>query len=195
MPFKTFAPGVLTSSDVNTFLMQQAVITVTSTTRPTSPTTGMTIYETDTDLYRTWSGTAWRRLIANTVTYTPTTNITLGDGTLDARYTQLGDFYVVQFDLTWGSTTSFGAETAFTISAPTAIGSLKYGFGAGAVRDDSLGQTYFAEVRPISATNTIQVGRRVVSGSDVVGGSFSDTAPFTFANPDSIFGVCIYWRS
>jgi hypothetical protein len=29
MAFKTFAPGVLTSSDVNTFLMRQAVITCT----------------------------------------------------------------------------------------------------------------------------------------------------------------------
>jgi hypothetical protein len=60
MAFKTFAPGVLTSSDVNTFLMRQAVIVCTSSTRPASPNEGMTIYETDTDRHAFYTGTAWR---------------------------------------------------------------------------------------------------------------------------------------
>jgi hypothetical protein len=59
MAFKTFAPGVLTSSDVNTFLMRQSVITCTAATRPASPNEGMLIYETDTDLFKVYSGTAW----------------------------------------------------------------------------------------------------------------------------------------
>lgn len=49
MAFKTFTPGVLTSSDVNTFLMRQSIIVCTSATRPASPNEGMFIYETDTD--------------------------------------------------------------------------------------------------------------------------------------------------
>lgn len=60
MPIKTFAIGdVLTASDVNTYLMRQAVISCTSGTRPSSPADGWTIYETDTDLVRIHNGSTW----------------------------------------------------------------------------------------------------------------------------------------
>lgn len=62
MAFKTFTAGaVLTASDVNTYLAKQAVVVCTSTTRPSSPPEGMTIYETDTDkmLTYTTSTTGW----------------------------------------------------------------------------------------------------------------------------------------
>ena len=62
MAFMTFSPGaVLTASQVNTYLARQAVIVCTSTTRPTSPPEGMTIYETDTDkmLVYTTATTGW----------------------------------------------------------------------------------------------------------------------------------------
>ena len=57
---KTFTAGsVLTSADVNSFLMAQCVIAAQSTDRPTSPQVGMTIYETDTKrlmVYNTTTG-------------------------------------------------------------------------------------------------------------------------------------------
>ena len=62
MAFKTFVAGaVLTASDVNTYLAKQAVVVCTSTTRPSSPPEGMTIYETDTDklLTYTTATTGW----------------------------------------------------------------------------------------------------------------------------------------
>ena len=195
MAFKTFDPGVLTSSDVNTFLMRQAVIVCTAATRPASPSEGMTIYETDTDLYRVYDGSNWQRLVGYTETYTPTSNITLGNGTLSARYVQIGDFYIVQASFVWGSTSSFGAETAFQITAPTAIGSLVDGFGSGSIRDDSTGQLYLCQVRPISVGDFLQIGLNVVSGSNIIGGNLSNTAPFTWAAGDSLFGVWTYWRS
>ena len=64
MAFKTFSPGVLTSSDVNTFLMRQSVITCTAATRPASPNEGMLIYETDTDAFAWYNGTSWFDLSA-----------------------------------------------------------------------------------------------------------------------------------
>lgn len=60
--FKTFVAGVLSSSDVQGYLMQQAVITCTSGTRPGAPVTGMTIFETDTLAHRVWSGSGWDNL-------------------------------------------------------------------------------------------------------------------------------------
>lgn len=60
MPFKVFASGaVLTAADVNDYMAEQAVITCTSTTRPT-PQEGMTIYETDTDRLLVYNGVGWR---------------------------------------------------------------------------------------------------------------------------------------
>lgn len=52
---KTFTSGtVLTAADVNGYLMKQAVVTCTSSTRPSSPTDGQPIWETDTKLIRVW---------------------------------------------------------------------------------------------------------------------------------------------
>ena len=56
--FKTFTSATLSSSDINSYLMQQAVIQCTSSTRPT-PNEGMTIYETDTDRVLVYNGTGW----------------------------------------------------------------------------------------------------------------------------------------
>lgn len=60
MAFKTFAPGnSLAAADVDTYLMNQANIACTSSTRPASPQAGMVIYETDTDSFRYYTGSAW----------------------------------------------------------------------------------------------------------------------------------------
>lgn len=119
MAFKTFAPGVLTSSDVNTFLMRQAVITCTSSTRPASPSEGMTIYETDTDRYKTYSGSAWEDFanIGAWTSYTPTVNSggagtdwALGNGTIQGFYQRFGRTVHVKIYVVWGSTSTFGTK-------------------------------------------------------------------------------------
>lgn len=58
--FKTFVAGAtLPASEVNGYLMQQAVIVATSATRPASPHEGMFIYEADTNVYKRYDGAAW----------------------------------------------------------------------------------------------------------------------------------------
>jgi hypothetical protein len=60
MGFKTFVPGTtLTAGDVNEYLMKQSVIVCTSSTRPSSPVEGMTIYQTDTDNQWFYDGATW----------------------------------------------------------------------------------------------------------------------------------------
>lgn len=60
MAFKTFvALDPLPASDLNTYLMKQAVIVCTSGTRPSSPVTGMLIFETDTKRFLVYGSSAW----------------------------------------------------------------------------------------------------------------------------------------
>lgn len=62
MPFKDFAAGeLLTSSDVDTYLMSQVIIRCTSSTRPSSPAQGWHIYETDTSQFMVYNGSSWVR--------------------------------------------------------------------------------------------------------------------------------------
>lgn len=81
MGFKTWATEeVLASADLNNLLMRQAVVVCTSGTRPGSPPEGSFIYETDTDTYRGWDGSAWQEVFVLNpprveVTRTTTQNI------------------------------------------------------------------------------------------------------------------------
>jgi hypothetical protein len=128
MAFKTFAPGVLTSSDVNTFLMRQAIITCTSSTRPASPNEGMTIYETDTDLYAVYTGTAWEYLGGWETTFTPTlTNFTLGNGTVAAQYALVGDLVFYAGYIVCGSTTAISTTLGLSITASLPVNAYSAG--------------------------------------------------------------------
>lgn len=62
MPFKDFSIEEARASDVNTYLMNQMVITCTSSTRPPSPVEGMHIWETDTKALFVRAGASWRLL-------------------------------------------------------------------------------------------------------------------------------------
>lgn len=59
MPFKDFTTEILTSADVDTYLMSQVIIRCTSSTRPSSPAQGWHIYETDTSRFMVYNGSSW----------------------------------------------------------------------------------------------------------------------------------------
>jgi hypothetical protein len=77
MPRRIFTPGeVLTAANVNTFLMDQAVMTFADSAARGSAigtaTEGMVTYLDDNNLYQTWNGSGWVNLTAgqNTVVTT-----------------------------------------------------------------------------------------------------------------------------
>lgn len=131
MGVKTFNDGdVLTASDVNTYLMNQAVIVCTSGTRPSSPTEGMTIAETDTDRILTYDGTDWRvtGYYGDGESYTPTitsngTNPTMGTVTSLGRYWQRGTRRIdvliwIKIGAGWAAGTG-----SYAVSLPVAVNS------------------------------------------------------------------------
>lgn len=131
MAFKTFSPGVLTSSDVNTFLMRQAVIVATSSTRPASPNEGMTVYETDTNVYKVYDGANWVDLAnsasSDWLSYTPAisgTGWALGNGTILGGYQVVGKIVHFRVFIAWGSTSTFGTTPNFLrVSLPLTVNS------------------------------------------------------------------------
>lgn len=176
MPFKTFTPSVLTSADMNTYLMQQAVITCTSTTRPASPVNGMTIYETDTECYATWSGSAWiRRLGGVWASYTPTfSGMSLGNGSVTARWSLTGKTVNATVTVFAGSTTTYSGTIA--IGLPTASASW-YGtstqIGTGAVHNGT-GATRRLTIAVWNNSTSF------VQQLETTSGFVTNVAPFTF---------------
>ena len=109
----------------------------TSSTRPTAPYEGQQIYETDTDKSLVWSGAAWLYLstpqtleIGAWQTYTPTfVNITVGNGTVVARYSVVNKTVTVQVKFTLGSTSVIGSGGAITMSLPVTSATSQYSAG------------------------------------------------------------------
>lgn len=79
MAFKDFTITEGTSADLNTYLMPQMLITCTSGTRPSSPTIGMHIWETDTLREMSWDGSTWVLLGATELYVRKTVNETVNN--------------------------------------------------------------------------------------------------------------------
>ena len=166
MGFKLWATNeLLTSSDVNTYLAKQSVIVCTSGTRPSSPVEGMLIYETDTDWYVSWNGSAWIMLgMTVTGTYTPTltgatTSPTLGSGgTIEGRWTlKNGKWCTYRGSIQWGTSGTAGSGQ-YLVSLPfTSSASITNGvsnIGIIMLRDASAGPALRTGAAYISASST-----------------------------------------
>lgn len=185
MAFQTFIPGVLTASEMNTFLMQQVVITCTSTTRPASPVEGMTIYETDTNITLQHSGTAFLVFHQPWTTYTPifaafnlstgagSTTFNAGTGTSTGAFMRIGQTVHCNFTFTAGTGfvhPAVGESLFFTV--PTATTSTaNFCVGHGRFVDNSASEQY-----QLTAFRAAEI----VGGDRF--GLFQDSAPYNPIN-------------
>lgn len=188
MPFKTFTPSVLTSADVNTYLAKQAVITCTSGTRPGSPTEGMTIYETDTDCYVTYDGSAWVHDLGGTWrTYTPNfSGMVLGNGTTQTRYSVIGKTVHVSIVVFAGTTTTYSGTIAISLPRQTAAWyTASTQMGTGAVHNGA-GSTRRITI-PTWNNNT-----SFVQVLETTSGFVTNTTPFTFGTSAIIVANVTY---
>lgn len=194
MAFKAFTPGVLTSSDVNTFLMRQAVITCTSSTRPASPSEGMTIYETDTDRYKTYSGSAWEdgfksgQMITGTATIGSTgagTDWAIGNGTIQNRYQKIGRMVFQEIVVTFGTTTTFGTKDLLLNFSPASVSPNDRNIGHLVCNDVSTANKWYGFA---FQGQTTQAGLALLAttASPATGISITSTRPFTWVSTDSL---------
>lgn len=200
MAFKTFADStVLTASDLNTYLMKQAVITCTSGTRPSSPVEGMTIYETDTDRVMIYSGSAWETglNLIDWTSFTPTlsldgagTDWTLGDAVTSCKYAKVGRMVVVQFKVVFGSTSTYGTKAlAFATPLPTSY-STPIHVGTGLALDASVGTGYGLSM--YAGGSRVIMQTQQVNATYIAQVSTTATVPFTWAPSDEISALFVY---
>jgi hypothetical protein len=125
------------------------------------------------------------------ISYTPTfTNLTVGNGTLNCEYAQIGKLVYVRFSLVFGSTTTMGSGPYFTL--PVTASSSDLGV---------LGLNYMEDVGVagytgafVYAGNTLAyLTRASVSGSNVVVSTqITASSPFTWGTNDFIRGQFVY---
>lgn len=134
---KTFVDGTtLTASDVNGYLMDQATMRfATTSARDTAiptPTEGMNVYIDADDSIYIYNGSAWMKQssIGAWTAYTPTWgNVSVGNGSVDATYTQIGKTVLVQAKLSFGSTTTNTSTVVMSIPVTARRGSMVTGVG------------------------------------------------------------------
>jgi hypothetical protein len=183
--YKVFTNGsTLQASELNDNLMQQAVATFSNaaarTAAITSPVEGQLTYLEDSDRYDSWSGSSWLPVVSPGVwtSYTPTlTGITLGNGTISAKYSLIGKTVNVRFYFTFGTTSAITGDIRIALpSSPASGGNVPLGIAltnAGGTSVVGFCSVFGAEIytRFMNA-----------SGTYVTQTSATSTVPGTWAN-------------
>ena len=199
MPRKTFVAGTLaTASDVNTYLMDQSVMTFATeaarTTALPSPTEGMTTYLNDTNTFAVYNGSAWVPMGTEWTTYTPTiNNVTLGSGsTTSAAYAQIGKTVILQFYFAFGSTTAVTGDINFSLPINQASSNRSGQAGTCVVFDSSASTRYPGTILLSGTPGNAFIRIATANGMYVTQAACSSTVPMTWAISDSIAATIVY---
>ena len=193
MPRKVFTAGeVLAAADVNEFLQDQAIMTFAGTAARGSaiptPVEGMVTYLEDSASFESRSPSAWVPLITPGAwsTYNPTlAGITLGNGTLSARYSRIGRTVHFWIRIIFGTTTAITSGVAFglPIAKSPNMGTPQ-------------GEAFFQQVGVLNTapggtfsnpgSNNVTLYALNASGTYITTSALSATIPFTWANTHQI---------
>jgi hypothetical protein len=132
------------------------------------------------------TGLKW--VTAGTFTsYTPTlTNMTLGNGTVTARYAQVGELVTVFFNFLLGSTSAISTNPSFSLPVTAITNSILYN----AYFQDAGTNTYLGGINLTTTTGSIYVPN--ASGTYNSFTSVTSTVPFTWTTNDFIRAFFTY---
>lgn len=130
-------------------------------------------------------------------TWTPTlTNLTLGNGTLTAKYKKIGKTIHFKFILTLGSTSSVGTNPYFTLPETAAsdyVGAATPEYAnIGFAKFLDSGTSNFSGFTNLRTTTTAAPQLANASSTYLQVAVPSATAPFTWGNGDALFSVGTY---
>lgn len=185
--FKTFTAGsVLTASEVNSYLMKQAVIVCDSSSDyPTSPVEGMTVYDKALDSVLSYSGAAWVRVVPVTSngvqTWTPavTQSGAVTVTVTEANYVRTG--CIVEAWMLLAVTGSGTTNNSVTITLPVTASGNATGTTLGSVML-LVGGTVYTGVVGLASSTTMAF--RVASSGGT--NTFGSSPNVALANGDSI---------
>lgn len=143
----------------------------TSSVRPRFINVSGTVETVLTDSYSTW--TAW----------TPTfTNLTIGNGTIDAKYVRIAGTIVFRCRVTLGSTSSIGGSVTFSLPVTAVNIGTESPIGQAIYIDTGTGQTVGGV--EFSSTTTGVLILHAASTSYITRAALSATAPHSWASTD-----------
>ena len=178
--------GIGSHEDEDQTLMH--VRQVTSSTRPASPIEGQVIYETDTDLFKVWSGTAWIDYQAHTIVpgfrawQTANQNIPLNTSTDLTGWTIQQDPFGMLDTVTGIATIPTGYDNTFWI----VVGSIQWA-GHNVTDADTLhGDFRQVEIMYDSGGGFTLVGQTQVSPGDNINGVSACTNIFHCSSGDRV---------
>jgi hypothetical protein len=201
MPRKVFTAGeVLAAADVNSFLMDQTVMSFAGTAARgsaiPSPVEGMLTYLEDSDEYQSYNGTNYVTVADGSgwTTFVPTwSNLTVGNGVYSyAKFKIIGKTVSVSVRFTFGSTSAITGD--LQISLPTEIQRFDVSTPANLYGIFADGPDIYPCVISTSATIRGRFLIRAISsaGTYAVRVGTSSTIPFTWAADDRIDFSAIY---
>lgn len=119
--------------------------------------------------------------------WTPTlSNITEGNGTVVARYAQVGDIVICYFSFQLGSTSAIGSSPAVSPPIAVASGYFNFGHNMGVAHfRDATSSNYVGYVR-LEGDDDFRFQIATVSGTYPQEANISSTVPFTWTTDDVI---------
>jgi hypothetical protein len=192
MSRKVFTAGeVLAAADVNSFLMDQTVMSFAGTAARgsaiPSPVEGMNTYLEDSNDYESYDGSNWIPLVSLGAwkSYAPNFNDgdwVQGNGTFtEARYVQIGKTVHFAIDFLCGNTTVEGSS--LRISLPVSAVASNQFFGVGAFLD---GATRYSVFALANSSTSVNLGAVLVNATYATNSNVSATVPFTWGDGDRI---------
>ena len=198
MAYKQFTNGdVLNASEINDNLMNQSVMVFFDDSSRTaaipSPIVGMVTYLQFDNTYYSWTGSAWVATIrpGGWVAFTPTWSaLTVGNGVyLRSHFARMGKTVTVAIVFQLGSTSAVTGNITLTLPTTLARADQESTGLAQLLLADISAQSFLGVPVP-RETNSRDWLIRAASGSPVISGATSATAPFTWATGDKIiFGA------
>jgi len=198
--YRSFAVGEkLTASNVNTYLMQQSVMTFASTTARdaaiTAPSEGMFTYSTADDEFYVYSGSAWIPFDIGWVAWTPTfTNFTQGSGaTSSCYYARIGKTIVAQGYITLGTSPTVSGQIGVSLPVDHSSSNRSSAVGSLFMRDASAATSYTGSIN-LSGSGPARANLQALNSAGTYATivNTSATVPFTWADSDYFAFTIIY---
>jgi hypothetical protein len=124
-------------------------------------------------------------------TFTPTfTNLTLGDGTAQGRYTKVGRIVTVEVFVLWGSTTSASGSWSVN-NLPFVSDATHFAYGSGNILDAGVANYWSGTVVPAATSNMFFLAINA-SGTYLTQSNTSATLPMTWVATDSVRASLTY---